>query len=46
MSCILDDFLLVQLFMERLKLEYEGQQLSLSQEEIEAGIVKEREIEA
>ena len=41
-----DDNLLVSLFVERLKLEYAGEDLSLDMAEIEAGVVREREIEA
>ena len=39
-----DDHLLVNLFIERLKLEYEGVDLSLSSESIEAGIKREKEL--
>lgn len=45
-SCVLDDFLLVSLYVERLKLEYAGQTIGQSLEELEAGVIKERELEA
>ena len=41
-----DDNLLVSLFVERLKLEYAGVDLSLDMAEIEAGVKREQEIEA
>ena len=33
--------MMVNLFVERLKLEYEGQDLSISQADLEAGIARE-----
>lgn len=41
-----DDNLLVSLFVERLKLEYAGVDLSMDMAEIEAGVKREQEIEA
>ena len=41
-----DDNLLVSLFVERLKLEYAGVDLSLNMDEIETGVKREKEIEA
>ena len=43
-NLVFDDQLLVNLFVERLKLEYEGADLTVSEEELEAGIVREKEI--
>ena len=41
-----DDAMLVNLFVERLKLEYAGVDLEHNMEEIEAGVTREAEIEA
>ena len=41
-----DDNLLVSLFIEKLKLEYANVDLSLNMDEIEAGVTREKEIEA
>lgn len=43
-SLVFDDALLVNLFVERLKLEYEGVNLAVTSEEIEAGLRREKEI--
>lgn len=43
-SLVFDDGLLVKLFVERLKLEYEGVDLNVSDSEIEAGILREKEL--
>lgn len=41
---VFDDQLLVNLFVERLKLEYEGINLGMSKEELESGIRREKEL--
>ena len=46
MTLVPDDNLLVSLFIERLKLEYAGIDLTLDMAEIEAGVKREQEIEA
>ena len=43
-NLVFDDVLLVNLFVERLKVEYEGAELTVSLSELEAGIVREKEI--
>ena len=43
-NLVFDDQLLVNLFIERLKLEYEGVDLSVSQEDLENGIRREKEL--
>ena len=46
MTLVPDDNLLVSLFIERLKVEYAGVDLTLDMAEIEAGVKREQEIEA
>ena len=46
MSCVLDDELLVDLFVERLRLEYTGVDYEPTLTELEADIAREKEIEA
>lgn len=41
---VFDDELLVALFLERLKLEYQGVEIDVSKEDLEAGVIREREI--
>ena len=43
-NLVFDDDLLVNLFIERLKLEYEGVNLAVSHEDLEAGIAREKEL--
>ena len=43
-NVVFDDQMMVNLFVERLKLEYEGQDLSVSQADLEAGIAREQEL--
>ena len=43
-SLVFDDSLLVNLFIERLKLEYEGVDVAVSDVDIEAGLRREKEI--
>lgn len=43
-NLVFDDQILVNLFIERLKLEYEGVDLEVSKEDIENGIKREKEI--
>ena len=43
-NLVFDDQLLVNLFIERLKLEYEGAKIAIPDEDLEAGIKREKEI--
>ena len=43
-NLVFDDQMMVNLFVERLKLEYEGQDLAVSQADLEAGILREKEL--
>ena len=43
-NLVFDDQMLVNLFIERLKLEYEGVDLEVSKEDLESGIKREKEI--
>lgn len=43
-NLVFDDQMMVNLFVERLKLEYEGVDMSVSQADLEAGIVREKEL--
>ena len=43
-NLVFDDAMLVNLFIERLKLEYEGQDFSVSTVGLEAGIKREKEL--
>jgi len=43
-NLVFDDAMLVNLFIERLRLQYEGQDVSISQAELEAGISREKEL--
>ncbi len=45
-NLIFDDALLVNIFVERLKVEYEGVELTVSRQDLEAGIIREKEITA
>lgn len=45
-NLVFDDIMLVNLFIQRLKLEYEGVDLSISQQDLETGIAREKEIQA
>jgi len=43
-NLVFDDQILVNLFIERLKLEYDGDSLAVSKEELETGIRREKEL--
>ena len=43
-NLVFDDQVLVNLFMERLKLEYEGVSIGVSKDDLETGIRREKEL--
>ena len=43
-NLVFDDQVLVNLFIERLKLEYEGVSIGVSKDDLEAGIRREKEL--